>query len=389
MEIATKLDDVNNCIPAIFSDGISSYEKIEILENGDEIFSSILDSINSAKSYILIETFVYWNGKIGKKISDSLIKKTKEGVKCYLTLDGFGCKSLNKKFIEHMIESGVNVSIYNPIKISYFFKHLKHQKRTHRKLIVIDGKVAYTGGVGIADDWLGNAESPKSYRDLHFKIRGEVINNFQNLFFKNWSEYPGKLCLDFRFNYHHQKSNFETALIQSTPLLNHDRMKSFFKFIISSAKQEVLIASPYFIPDKQMRSLLIKKSSQGVNIRILVPGKHMDKRIVRYCSRFLWKDLLKANISLYEYNKTFIHSKYIIIDEKFSTIGSSNFDNLSLRVNEELNMFLPCESFSRSLKEVFKKDLLHSTIFTYEKYKRRDFTVKIKDYFSSFLRNIL
>lgn len=369
---------------------LTKIKEISILENGDEIFNSILNSIKQAENYILFETFIFWNGEIAKKISDALIEKSRKGVKCYLLFDGYGCKDLDKSLTEKMQKNGIKISYYNPFTLKGLFTGKSLNHRTHRKILIIDGKTGYIGGVGIADQWLGNANSPSQWRDLHFKLEGAILDQLQSAFFNNWLEYPEEHIKNDMLTLNDLDDNgIDGNVVLSTPMSKYNSLRLQLLEAYQIAKKKIQIMTPYFIPDDQELKIISECAKRGVKVEVIVPGKHIDKKFVRYCSRYYWGRCLKAGVQIFEYEPTFNHSKLIIIDEFWVTIGSLNFDARSLKLNEEANVHVFDKDFAKKMSTVFQKDKTKSIRIDLEKWLSRPLLIKALDFLAARLRKYL
>lgn len=363
---------------------------IELLDNGDEIFPAMLEAIAQANHYIFFETFIYWNGDTGRAFTEALIERAKTGVKCHVLFDGFGCRSFDKQSIQTMRDAGVLVDYYNPLTWRNAFGKKGVNRRTHRKLLVVDGDVGFIGGVGIADEWAGNASSPDEWRDIHFKLHGPIIGQFQAAFFDNWLEFPGTLpdVTELKMP-NFSCDGIDANLVLSTPAAKYNAMELLVEKGFQLATQSIRIISPYFIPSETLLQAMVAAVERGVTVEIVMPGKHIDKIITRHASRHLWGRALSAGIALYEYQPTFIHSKLIIIDEQWVSVGSTNMDCRSLRINEEANLNVFDQAFSAMMIEVFEKDKALAKPVSLNAWQRRPKLERLKDYFASFFRKFL
>tara|TARA_Y100000768_G_C23991405_1_gene693885 strand:+ start:13409 stop:14566 length:1158 start_codon:yes stop_codon:yes gene_type:complete len=383
-------EDLENIVQS-FGAPFSGCQNFEVLENGDMIFSHMLSRIEAAQNYILFETFIYWNGKIAQQFTDALIKKAKEGVKCYVIFDGYGCQKVDQEMIQKMLDNGIELTFFNPLTWSNFFGQKPLNQRTHRKILIIDGKDGYIGGVGVADKWMGNASNPSEWRDLHFYIQGRVLNDLQSAFLDNWMEYE-TAEIDPSLLYYHpedDKAGDPANIIMSSPSAKHNNLNKLIKLAINKSKKSLKIMTPYFIPSHETLQALKKAAKRGVDVQIIIPGQFIDQKIVTYCSRYFWLECIQSGIKLFRYQPTFNHSKVFLIDDNWVSVGSSNFDYRSLKLNEEANLNVLSQKVARKVKSIFEKDKKLSKPVSEEELINRPFATKLLDWLASSLRRVL
>lgn len=352
-----------------------SGNKIIHLENGNEIFTSMLEAINSAKKSITFETFIYWEGNIGKEFASSLSKKALEGVKVHVMLDWLGSRRMDQSAIDQMKKSGVHVEYYHPLR---WYNVTRINNRTHRKILIIDGKIGFTGGVGIADEWSGNAEDEKHWRDSHFRVEGPVVNQLQAAFMDNWNSVnPTVLHGNDYFPEIPKMGNSIAQVFKSSPQEGSGSVRLMYLYSIVHAKKSIMIANAYFVPDSHVRKLLIEASKRGVKIEVIVPGDKIDTEIARKASMATWGEMLQANIDIYQYQPTMFHCKYMIVDGMWISVGSTNMDNRSFRLNDEANLNIIDKNWAQEMVAVFNKDKNASEKITYEQWKKRPLLSKI------------
>lgn len=373
---------------------LTKCSNIDILENGDEIFKSMLSSIKSAKDYILFETFVYWNGDIAKKFTDALCEKAKSGVTCKVLLDGYGSNKIADRYKKNLIDCGVELVFYNPITYKNFLNFKKNNRRTHRKIVVIDGHLAFIGGVGIADKWNGNASNEDEFRDLHFKLQGKVVSDLQAAFFDNWLEYSTKETKIQNYvgniiNPTVVESELDCNLILSSPLIKHNTIEEMLVYGVTFAKDTIKIITPYFIPSEKLLKSFETCIKNGATVEVILSAKHIDEKAALYCSRYYWKKYLELGINIYLYQPTFNHAKVMIIDKYWCSVGSLNMDIRSLKINEEANLNIFSPDFANKIDKVFIKDKKCSNRLDKTYFKNLSFVDKIKDFLYSFLSNLL
>lgn len=342
---------------------------VKVLKNGDEIFPVMLNAIQQAKQTITFETFIYWAETIGEDFADALSKRALAGVKVHVLLDWLGSVKMEQKQLDKMMQAGVEIQRYH----KPHWSHLSRlNNRTHRKLLIIDGELGFTGGVGIADQWLGNAGNPEEWRDTHFQVHGPVVAQMQAVFMDNWIKAQGKVFHDEHyFPVIKQAGAIPCQMFSSSPSGGSDSMQLMYLIAITAAEESIYISSAYFVPDEMSVNALIDAAKRGVKIRIIVPGKHIDNQLVRKASRAGWGDMLKANIQIAEYTPTMYHCKILIIDHLLVSIGSTNFDNRSFRLNDEANLNIMDKDFAIEQANIFDDDWQHSHQITYEDWLAR------------------
>ena len=327
---------------------------VEELINGDQIFPAMLEAIRSAERTITFETYIYWSESIGREFADALSERARAGVKVHLLLDFMGSAKMDPKSIEEMRESGVEVERYHkPV----WWKFTRLNNRTHRKVLVIDGKLGFTGGVGVADQWRGNAQDKNHWRDTHFRVRGPVVGQMQAVFNDNWTKSTGAV-LDGPeyFPKLDPAGTMAAQMFSSSPTGGSESMHLMYLMAITAARHTILLSSSYFVPDKLAIDALAEAARRGVQIRIITPGEHIDTDIVRAASRERWGDLLRAGIKMAEYQPTMFHVKCLIVDGVLVSVGSTNFDNRSFKINDEANLNVLDKGFAARQTEVFEAD---------------------------------
>ena len=357
------------------------------LLNGDQIFPAMLEAIRGAKSSITFETYIYWSGDIGQKFSEELAARARAGVKVHVLLDWVGAGKIDKTYIESMKRAGVSVERYHPLR---WYNVGRLNNRTHRKLLVIDGRIGFTGGVGIADNWLGNAESPDHWRDSHFRIEGPAVAEMQAAFEDNWLKTRAEVLHGDR--YFPQIEPVGTHLAQvfkSSQGEGSESARLMYMLAITSARQSLQIASAYFVPDDLALETIVAARKRGVEIDVIVPGTKIDTEITRKASRSRWGPLLEAGVRIHEYRPTMFHCKVMIVDDIFVSVGSTNFDSRSFRLNDEANLNIYDREFAGVAGQAFREDLTRTRQITFEEWKNRPLREKIVEKAAGLLRSQL
>jgi cardiolipin synthase len=359
--------------PAIV-DGNKTAELI----NGDAIFPSMLQAISGAKKTILFETYIYWAGDIGRQFADALSERARSGVKVHVLVDWVGSARMDGDMVAGMKEAGVQFERFHPLR---WYNLGRMNNRTHRKLLMVDGAVGFTGGVGIAPVWTGNAQSPEHWRDSHYRVEGPVVAQMQSIMLDNWSKTTGKVLHGSEYFPPPKVVGQERAqMFASSPAGGAESMLMMYMLAITAATRTLDISSAYFVPDDLTRKALVGAVKRGVKVRIIMPGKHMDADTVRRASRGLWGELLEAGVEIYEYQPTMYHCKVMIVDGLMTSVGSTNFDVRSFRLNDEANLNIYDKAFASRQTRVFEADLTQSRRITHEAWKARPFTEKLHEH---------
>jgi cardiolipin synthase A/B len=333
---------------------------ITTLVNGTQIFPAMLDTIRSAKQTINFETYIFSDGKVGREFTEVLVERARAGVKVSAIFDALGTHNMSLDDLARLRKAGVEVVNYHSI---FWFNPFRYNHRDHRRLLVVDGKTAFVGGVGFADEWLGNADSPEHWRDNQYRVTGPVVAQLQAIFIANWLKTRGTLLhgADYFPPLASTGSSSAQALRSSAGNANLDLM---YLLAIASAQKTLRIENAYFLPDDLTRKELTAAARRGVKIEIIVPGKLTDVKIVRAASKRHWPELLNAGIKIYEYQPTMMHVKLIIVDDTFVSVGSGNFDKRSIQLNDEANLDVLDGRFAAQQTQLFELDKKQSRKMT-------------------------
>jgi cardiolipin synthase A/B len=350
------------------------------LVNGDQIFPPMLQAIRDARKSVDFETYIYWRGQVAQQFTDALCDRASHGVKVHVIIDTVGSDKLDRKYVKQMKDAGAKVVLYHPLRWYDWTSANKLNNRTHRKLLIVDGQVGFTGGVAVADEWLGNADSPKHYRDNHYRIQGPVVAQLQAAFADNWMETTGEVLHgDDYFPALSDAGDQLAQVFKSSARGGSESMELLYLLSMAAAEKNIRLATAYFVPDSLTIQTLIEARKRGVSVQIIVPGRHIDAKLVRPASRARWGDLLKAGVEIYEYEPTMYHCKQVIVDDLWVSIGSANVDNRSFRTNAEANLNILDGAFAKQQAQIFEDDLKHSTRITYEQWKSRPAWQKVGD----------
>lgn len=349
--------------------GIMSGNRVTALNNGDEIFPAMLDAIRGAQRTINFETYIYWSGETGKAFAEALSERARAGVQVNVLLDWVGSVKMEDALIERMKAAGVVVEKYRPLK---WYNLGRLNNRTHRKILVVDGKVGFTGGVGVADQWTGHAQDPDHWRDLHFRVEGPVVLQFQAAFNDNWIKTTGEVLNGAdHFPPLAEVGDMPAHMFVASPSGGSESMHLMYLMTIAASRKSIDLHAAYFVPDRLIIEALLQARQRGVRVRVLLPGKHIDSETVRLASKAHWGELLLGGVEIHEYQPTMMHNKMLIVDGEMVSVGSTNFDVRSFRLNDEASMNVYDSAFAAEMTAVFEADLTDSIPYTYAMWKAR------------------
>ena len=342
---------------------------VETLVNGDQIFPAMLAAIRSARSTITFETYIYWSGEIGREFVQALAERAQAGVKVHVLLDWVGSIKMEPALLEQMRAAGIEVERFHE---PHWRNWSKLNNRTHRKLLVVDGAVGFTGGVGIADQWLGDARNPDEWRDTHFRIVGPVVAQMQSVFLDNWMRATGKVLHgEAYFPSLKPAGTYAAQMFSSSPSGGSESMQLMYLLAITAARRTIDLSNSYFVPDEMTIQTLMDAARRGVKVRVITPNGHIDSETVRKASRGSWGPMLRAGIEIAEYAPTMYHVKGLVVDGVFSSVGSTNFDNRSFRLNDEANLNVLDAGFGRVQAQVFERDWAEAKKITLQDWENR------------------
>ncbi len=357
---------------------------IEILRNGVQIFPSMLSAIRLAQKTINLEFYIYWDGEIGRQFAEALAERARAGVAVKVILDSVGSAQMSQSLIDFLLRNGIDLEWYHPLRW-YTLSRLNH--RTHRKLMVIDGTVGFSGGVGIADEWLGDADAKNHWRETVVRLEGPAVTQLQFAFMDNWVKSRGELLtgLDY-FPQVEARGHHLTQVIKSSPSEGSSAVKLLYIVSIVSATKSIYISNAYFVPDRDTLRALEGAVRRGVDVRVIVPGEYTDVPLVREASRMHYELMLRRGIRIFEYQPTMMHAKTMVVDGIWSTVGSSNFDERSFRLNDEVNVNVYNEEIAQQMESMFFHDLARCEEITLRKWFRRPRWSRIKEALADVLK---
>jgi cardiolipin synthase len=359
--------------------------RIELLLNGDQTFPAMLREIKNARQTITFAQYLYQDGAIAQQIAQALAERCRAGIKGHILLDSQGARSIPESIPRLMREAGCQVEFFRRVEaphVIFIWRLLRYNYRNHRRILVIDGKIGFTGGYGISEAWTGNGRTPEHWRDTNARIEGPLVNHLQAAFVGSWFEATGALLGGTGyFPSLAPRGNISAQIVKSSPLGGSFENYMLFLLLIASAKQSIMITNPYFIPDEKIIEVLLAATARGVRVTVLVPGK-IDVKLTYRASRRNYGPLLRGGIKIYEYQPALMHAKTMIVDSVWATVGSTNMDNRSFALNEELNLAVYDRPFARQLQDIFQDDLKYAKEINYAAWAARPWRERFGEFFA-------
>ena len=369
-EIEVGSDAFLRATEAITAAPIAHGNEIELLINGDEIFPAMIETMASAQRSVNFLTYVYWSGEIAGEIAAALCERATSGVEVNVLLDAVGSAKMDRGLIDEMEDAGVTFAYFRPPKL-YAIRRLNN--RTHRKLLIVDGKVGMTGGVGIADQWTGNAQDPDHWRDTHVRVRGPIVRGLQGAFAEDWLEATGDVLVGPAYLPDLERVADDGAMqvVRSTATVGDTNIETLYFLAIACARKSLHLTSAYFAPRPAFVEALTEAAQRGVDVRVLVPGPYIDKAFVRQAGRAVYEQLIEGGVRIHEYCPTMIHAKTLTIDGAWSSVGSVNFDNRSFQLQDEVTLCVRSNAFAAQLDAQFERDLGRSECIDPQRWRKR------------------
>ena len=332
--------------------------RIDVLRNGDRIFPAIFEAVESATSTIDFLTFVYWRGAVGEEMAALLSAKAAAGVRVRVILDALGAFSMDRALVERMTAAGAQVEWFRPVNLRFW----EANHRTHRKLLICDEDVAFTGGIGIADEWRGDARGPGEWRDTHFRIQGPAVDGLRAAFVQNWAE-TGRPLFDDRvdrFPVQPQAGRSVAQVVRGSAHAGWSDTATLMRSLLALARERVRITTAYFVPDEATSAMLASTARRGVEVDVLIPGPHVDKRFVQLAGEARYDSLLDAGVRLWSYQVSMLHAKIVTVDGTVAGVGSANFTGRSLILDDEVSVVVFDADVVGLLDDDFEADLAAS-----------------------------
>ncbi len=350
-------------------------------QNGVAFFPAMLASIRSAQHSINMETYIYWSGDIAKEFADALIERAHAGVKVHVLADWLGSTRMKQTLIEQLRNGGVRFEYFHPLR---WYSIDRINNRTHRKLLIVDGKVAFNGGAGIADEWNGNATRPDHWRDMEFRVEGPAAAQMQAIFADNWLTTSGESLLgEDYYPVTPRTGDIAVQAFASSPDGGSINMQLLYLMAINGAQRSIDLESAYFVPGDLAMTALLDALHRGVKVRIVLPGPYVDSRVVRNASQQSWGVLLRAGAKFYQFQPSLFHNKLMVVDGYLTIGGSANFDNRSFQLNDESNLNMHDRAFAAHMTRVIEGDIARSREMTLTQWRERPWTQRVFDWLSA------
>jgi cardiolipin synthase len=360
-------------IAALGSGSFHPRNRIDVLPNGEAYYPAELDAIRAARHSVNIEAYIFKKGRVTREFLEVLTERARAGVEVNMVVDAVGSFRTGKSYFKELTAAGGRVRFYHPIR---WYTLPRINNRTHRELIVVDGKVGFIGGAGFGDHWRhdhGRAGRKRRWRDTMFRVEGPAVRDLQAAFAENWLETSGEVLSDMDyFRWCEEVGESSAMVVASSPSTGRSaRNRMIFQTLLAAAQRSIHITTPYFLPDRYARAELVRARERGVEVTVIVPGKHSDHLLTRRSSRRLFGKLLRAGAKIYEYQPAMIHTKALLVDGIWSVVGSTNFDHRSFGINDEVNLIVADPAIAAVLEKNFDDDLAASKAVSYWDWSRR------------------
>lgn len=355
---------------------ITTGDHYVVLRNGDETLPAMLGAIEKARQRISFETYVYSKGEVADRFTRALVAAARRGVRVQMVLDAVGAKDTERGALEALEDAGVQIGVFNPVQ-HRTIEEINY--RTHRKILVVDGEVAYVGGVGLADHWLGNADTPEHWRDTQFEVRGPAVDNIEAGFHENWIETGGIVEPIVAPRAGPPAGDARSIVVWSSSEAGSNALKLAYLLALGAARKTIDIQSSYLIADSSTTWSLLEARKRGVRVRVLSEGDITDAKPVKFAGRAQYEQFLEHGIEVYEYQPTMMHVKAVTIDGIISIIGSANFDNRSLELNDELNVVVASASLAAQLTRDFETDMRRSVKIELAAWRERPLHIRARE----------
>jgi cardiolipin synthase len=363
--------DFLRIIEALADSQVYPRTRVEVLTNGEVYYEAELEAISKARHNINIEAYIFQKGVVARRFVEALTERARAGVQVNIVLDAIGSFATWNSYFKELTDAGGRVFWYHPFK---WYTLPRINNRTHRELFIIDGEVGFIGGAGVADHWLISKPDRPRWRDTMFRVEGVAVAGLQAAFAENWLEASGEILIGKEYFPFCDSGGTASALIvDSSPTAGMStRARMLYQTLIASAQESIYITTPYFLPDRSARQEMVRAiRERGVAIKIITPGKQNDHLLTRRSSRRLYGELLRAGAEIYEYEPAMIHTKSMIVDRAWSVVGSTNFDNRSFGLNDEVNLAAFDRQMAERLEQDFRQDVAASHAVTYDEWRRR------------------
>jgi cardiolipin synthase A/B len=355
--------------------------RVTVLQNGAESFPAMLAAIRSARQSVDFESYIYWSGEVGREFVQALAERARAGVPVHVLLDGIGGHKISEESERELRASGAQLKFFHPV---HWWTLDRLNNRDHRKILVVDGRVGFTGGIGIADEWSGNATRTDHWRDMQFQVQGPVVSQMQAVFEDNWITVTGNVLLGpGYFPALPAQGSADAQMFSSSPDSGSENMQLMYLMSIAAARKSIDLEAAYFLPGDLVQKALQAALKRGVKLRVIVPGEHIDSQLVMSASQEKWGVVLANGGHIYRFQPAMFHNKMMIVDGHLTMIGSANFDERSFKLNDEANLNVYDAGFAAHMTQVFDQDVARSREVTYSQWQHRSWWSKLKDKFSS------
>jgi cardiolipin synthase len=351
--------------------------RVEVTQNGDGFFPALMRDLDAARDSIHIETYIWWDGRLARDLATLLARKARQGVEVRLLVDGSGGRQVSK--VEELLTgAGVKVERFHPLRFSNL---ARMNNRDHRKIMIVDGRIAYVGGYGVADEWLGNGQDKEHWRDTGVRIEGPIVTQLQGAFCENWIEETGQVIAGERyFPAPVNAGTTTTHVAYTSPSGSVSSVQILYYLAFKAARHEIIVQNPYLLPERDAIEAMEEAVRRGVKVWVMVPSTAAtDAPIVQHASHHRFGNLLKRGIRIWEYDRTLLHQKVIIVDGIWSSVGSTNFDARSFEVNDEITVGIVDPAIAAQLRQAFVADLRHARERKFEEWRSRSLWHKLQD----------
>ena len=372
-------------VAALVGADLTRGNEYDVFTNGDQFFPAMIEAIEGARSRLVFETYIYDSGTIASRFTAALEAAARRGVLCRIVVDAVGSSGMESSHIERLEAAGCDVATFNP---PHWYSLEEINYRSHRKILVVDGKIGFTGGAGVADHWLGNAQDKDHWRDTHVRIRGPIVRLLEAAFYENFDEAHGPASPMLGPATTIDSAEGHSLLVRSSPTGGSNDLKRLYLLALASARRTVDITSPYFVTDESTMWSIEEAVKRGVRIRLLVEGDITDAKPVKYASRYDYDHLLQLGVEIHEFEPTMMHTKAMVVDGVFSIFGSANFDNRSFELNDELNVAVSSRDLAARFVADMNEDLRRSHRLTLEAWRERPWLEKVREHFWSYFAEV-
>jgi cardiolipin synthase A/B len=380
--------DFSRLVEALTVAPLREGNRVTVLRNGSEIFPAMLEAIRAAERTVDFATYVYWTGSIAPEFADALAERARAGVEVNVLLDAVGAAQMEQELIDRLEESGATVAWFRPVR---WWTLNKLNNRTHRKILVVDGRVGFTGGVGIAEEWTGNCEDPEHWRDTHVRVEGPATRDLLGGFLDNWAEATQSILS----GRHHLPDldgfddGVQVQVTRSSAEKGSTDAEQLFYTAIACARERLWLTTAYFAPRRAFVDALCAAVRRGVDVRVLVNGPHIDKNLVRRAGQQAYDRLLASGVRIFEYQRTMLHTKTLAVDSAWATVGSINFDNRSFSLNDELNLAVRDPAVVATFEKHFLADLDDAVELDHDGWRARPLALRARELGGALLRRQL